>query len=703
MTSPRRPTLFVLCALAAAPAMTHAIGFGELISQSAIGDPFRAEIRLHGVRADEGANCLRAVPGPGAADGIPSVLNAQIAIEMRAGEPIAIVSRRQAVLDPIVRLTLEETCSARLKRTYTLLLPSPIVVPAAPRTSAQPLAPTSPASRGTRAPTPLSAGALGGTWTLTSDASINQLARQLYPSSREDRIGFIRATRALNRTDRSIRSSRQQLAAGSTLALPTREAIVAARPAPAPAAPRPAPSDSRPPAIEAPPPLPAAEATASPDTAPPGPPPTGDRLTLSGDTSGVEGFKLSQQLGDPGLIDRTTEAERELLRREQQLIMMLDEQITARLELTDRIARIEAIQRTLADQISQQGPGAATAAASPPAAVTPPPPAADAPPAAHGAWQTLLDWLPLALAGVLATLFAAWLLHRRRHGPGVNDAREETHTEAPAALSTATPPPRASESFDFSPIEWDGSAPAELQQSVAPIAIEEADLSAEHESAVELADIMMSFGRIQGAAETLAEFIRSNPKQAVTPWLKLLEVYRAADMREDFEVITRQLNKTFNVKVVAWDEFDAARQTTDSVEQMAHIVKMLTDTWMTVDCQAYIQRLLRDNRDGARQGFPIAVVDDLLMLMAVLEDQLGPYQHADTDSDKTPIDLSAPMDDASAAPSASPSESESASKNTPLPDLDFQLDAGDFPGAIEIDADLSDTHPLSDVGRKHQG
>ena len=69
----------------------------------------------------------------------------------------------------------------------------------------------------------------------------------------------------------------------------------------------------------------------------------------------------------------------------------------------------------------------------------------------------------------------------------------------------------------------------------------------------------MSFGRVQGAAQTLADFIRHNPKQGVAPWIKLLDVYRAAGMRGEFDGLTRQLNATFNVKVVSWDEFDAVR------------------------------------------------------------------------------------------------------------------------------------------------
>lgn len=136
----------------------------------------------------------------------------------------------------------------------------------------------------------------------------------------------------------------------------------------------------------------------------------------------------------------------------------------------------------------------------------------------------------------------------------------------------------------------------------------------------------MSFGRTQGAAETLADYIRSNPRQAVKPWLKLLEVYHVAGMRAEFEALTRQLNKTFNVKMISWSDFKVAHSTPESIEQMPHLVNRLQELWGTQEAQVYIHQILRDNRNGTRQGFPLAVVEELLLMLAVLDDQLGTYK-----------------------------------------------------------------------------
>ena len=760
MTTTARPILPALICLAFLPTVAHAIGFGEIVSQSAIGDPFRAEVLLHGIRPGEDAQCLRVAPGTNA-DGIPDLRGARVSIRHSGGRSLAVVTRSTPVSDPILRLTLEETCSAQLRRSYTLLLPmraefiAPAIVPAPPSAPPQATAPAStrrPRQRG------LTTSALGGTWTLPERASINTLAQTLYPASRHDRAAFTKATRDLNAADRSIRSSRQRLAAGTTLALPTPAQIAAARaeiaaqqrtaaeaaqqraqrPTPLPAAAPP--EDAAPPAAAPAPALdaPPAQALAS-----------GDRLQLLGDAPDVSGFHLSPMLSDPGRVERTTDAEREALRREQKLVMTLDSQIMARLELSDRIQRLEALQNALKAEMEASGspvtaPAAdgaertATTPADPqevPAATTPPRPEPTAPttlktptpPAPPPAGDDAFAWWqPLAIGVLTALLGLMWWRRRQpqapdedeldalaslnHHDPTPDEPIEPAETETPG-----TQAPGLGDSFDFSSVEWDGAPPAELEHSVAPITIDDDEMAEEHASAVELADIMMSFGRVQGAAETLSDFIRANPKQAVQPWLKLLEVYRAAGMQAEFDGLTRQLNKTFNVKVIPWDKFDETTQTTDSVEQMGHIIKTLEATWATRDCQAYIHGLLRDNRGGTREGFPFGVIDDLLMLLAVLEDQLGAYRQTDEElaaalaptpaAAQPTTDGDAPGGDAETADSSNDRDDvidlDSPATRTFLPDLDFQLDSGELPDTddfpeIEPGDTPTDRRPDSD-------
>ena len=171
--------------------------------------------------------------------------------------------------------------------------------------------------------------------------------------------------------------------------------------------------------------------------------------------------------------------------------------------------------------------------------------------------------------------------------------------------------------------DWDSASPALDAQSLK--ALEAKENVGSRDSTIELAEIMLSFGRINSAAEALASFIENNPKEAFMPWLKLLEVYRANGQRTEFDKIARKLNKTFNVWTVDWHNFDEALTPVHGLESMTHIVERLQELWGTRKCQAYLQHLLRDTRDETRQGFPLAAIDDILCLSDTLEQYLGPY------------------------------------------------------------------------------
>ncbi len=390
---------------------------------------------------------------------------------------------------------------------------------------------------------------------------------------------------------------------------PRRPAAAAPRKAPRKADAQPAPAPPRATATRAGPPA----APAAPEN---------DRLVLGGGESRPgERLRLSTELASFARIGSTSDAEREQLRREQNVLMAVDRTIVAQLELNERIRQLEDTQRRIIEQARAATETVDTTAA-----------------------QRDYDergWLYLvAIVTGLSLLLAITLLALRRRTyrtvevVGLTDS--EITTSPPAKIepaehwktvapTTPAPPESVLEAPEATARlrEAAGEAGADAEPLPAPPAEEAAE---EHESAIELAEIMIGFGRVQGAAETLAEFIQSNPKKSVTPWLKLLDVYRAAGLRSDFDALARQLNKTFNVKSVTWDTFDEARAASKSIEQMPHVVKTLTELWGTPECQAYLEKLLRDNRDGTREGFPLSAIDEILVLAAILEEELGPYR-----------------------------------------------------------------------------
>jgi hypothetical protein len=54
-----------------------------------------------------------------------------------------------------------------------------------------------------------------------------------------------------------------------------------------------------------------------------------------------------------------------------------------------------------------------------------------------------------------------------------------------------------------------------------------------------------------------------------------------------------------------------------------HVVDRITGLWGTPMCAEYIQSLVIMDRDEARQGFPIDLIDDLLLLDYCLAVRLG--------------------------------------------------------------------------------
>jgi hypothetical protein len=57
----------------------------------------------------------------------------------------------------------------------------------------------------------------------------------------------------------------------------------------------------------------------------------------------------------------------------------------------------------------------------------------------------------------------------------------------------------------------------------------------------------------------------------------------------------------------------------ESMEDLVWIVDRVTELWADGDVIGYLQRLLRDNREGKRAGFALQVVADMLFLVELKE------------------------------------------------------------------------------------
>ncbi|THF63726.1 hypothetical protein E6C76_14145 [Pseudothauera nasutitermitis] len=622
------------------PATAGAVQLGEVVAQSAIGEPLRVEIRLAGGDPAQAADCLRVRAGA-AAEG-PWIPRARISTTGSGSNARVVLSDASRVNEPVVRIGVENRCGAQLRREYVLLLPFPgeVSLPAtataAPALAATPARAPSPAPAAQRRSAQSAGAPPIQTWYTVEGESLDSLASAMYPRDPAQQRRFIAAVAIANPAlfpDAAARA--RPLPAGTELRVPEPSRIPASTPAPAPAARA---------AVPQPPPAP--PRGDSPAAAPRSAAPTA--------AGAVRHDRLVVEMADEAPPQGTPESP--LHARERELVASVDRSIQAQLELFERIRELERIQAALIERANQLGVGLpgqiaeaqATRAVAVP--VAPPPPAVEqatepvAAAAAAAAAERPNDW-PLFLAlfvAVVATLLGIQRFQRRapapralpvaaalppETAPGVwpEEARTTSGSEPLRGADITRPPKTLVEEEEPPQPNYDWAAPSLPPELPAPIVVHD-EVVEEHESAVELADIMMSFGRMQGAAETLAEFIRSNPRQALQPWLKLLDVYRAAGMRPEFDGLSRQLNKTFNVRTVTWDSYDEARAAVERVEDMPHLVEQLCRDWGTVECQAYLEHLIRDNREGTRQGFPLSVIDELLTLATVLEAELGRYR-----------------------------------------------------------------------------
>lgn len=634
--------LVALCLLMAIVQDAIAARLGDIVSLSPIGQPLRIEISSPGSRAEQVAACIRAPSSP-STDGIPSVASARVSLTGRDQNARIVITHPDPAGDPILRLTLENTCASRLRREYVLFLPEPHEL--APVTAAPParIARTAP-------PPPAAAPVRRGlqTWVTVPGESVNSLAQAMYPRDDGARRAFASGVlRANPHLFSSAADAALALPAGTELNVPSAASVATASSVQRPAAPRA--RERAPTAGPVAQPQPTQPVTTRPATTPaPIPAPIADRLLLEQTTAEIDVADRD------GLSPEVLE-----IAREERLVAAIDRTIDTQLELLQRMRRLEEIQLALRAQLEAEETLRVTATRAPATPdVSDPiperssehiPERTENSPTAEGE----SDWLRwAALLGVIALLLA-FLLRRKDSSATSNKTYRNRSTATasktsirqnswPVAVPTSTDtderpivddrerPDQAAPRATPAALEWENpdqpTEPAVPEVSTLAPLTRDDDTVEEHESAVELADIMVSFGRLQGAAETLADFIASNPKQALTPWLKLMDVYRIADMKPEFDALARQLNKTFNVKTVTWANFDEARRDGGSVEAMPHILKSITENWRTRECQAYLEAIVRDNREGTRQGFGLGVIDDILVLSAVLEEQLGRYK-----------------------------------------------------------------------------
>ncbi len=676
------PLLALACLSLTTPA--YSVGLGEAQTNSHIGQLLQVRVPLQGTSDDAlSTECIR-LEGPRAssADDLPWLRNGRLQLMAQDGQQILVVNSTQPINSPVIMLAVRLDCGTSLRREYTLLLNPPGSTDVAPAIIKATPNPAAKATPDTSAP--------ASTLRTRAGESLRSIAQSFFPDNKSLQRDYANLIRAQNADKLGNTKDSAQLPAGLELQLPDMQAL----------------DNKRLPSAAEHPAAPVRKAAASQAATPA--PARSKRSSEPQQRLIVGSAALPTLQMETTLAGRKdlSEKERAQLRTDLQLIATLDDKIATQLELSEKLRQLEALQtqmqsavQALEQRIQTQQAVLANGAPAGNSSNSATPASLPSKAQVESAlsFSALPWWLwPAALLLVLLILVLALLRQRRARSAEKTLILDEAGPTQSATAADNLYEPLTEE--DIWPEHKPSSSPEQRPAAsddlpslseIGPTSVLHIgeDLE-EHNSAVELAEIMMSFGRVQGAAQTLADFIRNNPKQAVRPWVKLLEVYKAAEMRTEFEALTAQLNKTFNVKPVAWEEFEVAMQAPESIENIAHLNTRLCAQWGTRECQAWLYELLRDNRQGSRQGFPLAIVDEILLLMGILEAQLGPYK-PDTDG-------------ANLGKAAAPANASShASANTVAPTLKMpteQLLTPTLPAAAGAVAALSATAAALESG-----
>lgn len=591
--------MFRLAAIAAAltAGQSLAAGFGEISLQSRIGEPLRAEIPLVGDDSGIATACFRLAPLKNS--DLPVLTAARIRL-LRVGDGYRIIiAGSKAIQDPAFVIALRADCGVELERDYVLMPQPPVALPLAETAESvgqRPSHPQNPASN----PGP------GRSLSAFDGDTLESIAESLAPDDAARRRRLLAGLRRAN-PDLEID---QPLEAGARVRMPERPRRAAA--------PKAAASDNANPSGTA---KPDTTATARAIAKPAERSPRGDRLVLGAPP------EESAAREKPGTLKATLPEVEERILRMETTLNLLNQQVEKLNQAMNLATEALALQQQLQMAQSLQAPPQP-----PPATITlPPPPLPQRPESGH--W---IELLASALAGGVLVALAAHRLGRRPRSaaeppPPQPPAQRDTTAETPATpgMPAGTAPLRRAETvrttapvsdeIDF--ILGDPSQPPLPAASAAPANTPGEDMIVdESESALQLAEIMLSFGRVRGAADSLASFIEHSAPDRIEPWLMLLNLYRRGDMQPEYETLMRRIGRRFNFQVPEWEQSQTPISGLKSLEDYGHVTRRLTLSWGTQASHDFLHGLIQDNRQGQRAGFPLEVVEEIALLLRVLED-----------------------------------------------------------------------------------
>ena len=569
----RRVTaIAVAVTMCAAPLSAVAVSFDAITQQSALGRPLRVVIPVTLGEGEElPAECFRLASGPASADGVPELLFGRISVERAASGTTLVVTSPRPVNDPVVRITIQAGCETSVRREYTLFMDPPAID--APIVTAETSPPEVP---GAQAPAP------------------RETRRPPRPQAQP---------RTTARSAQAQPSSADAEAQGKA-----------------------APAKGRAAARAAPKPPPATTTGARP------------RLSVSSGAPGTLSGSLSTEADrERARQERanTIEAETAVLRQRIVELSAMVEQMQQELRVQEAAERAQAA-KAPADAAKAPEANALSTPASAPGDAKPPAQegasaseATKTPAAATKAeatasvpsWWEQNAWLIAAIVG-LPILIAAFLLRKRRHD-AMQDELWRMHTTSirPGTPTRASSQLRNTAAGLVMPdrrtvapgMSQDMETLAAARDAVDALAVSELS------HVTEEARVFVALGHNDRAIDVLQDHIGRLPRSMPAAWIMLLDLYHRQDNRSEFRKLAESFHTHFNVRTPLWEEFAAESVVTGGIDSFPIVEQQIVKLWRQPSCRTYLETLLYDNREGRRNGFPLATYSDILMLLQVID------------------------------------------------------------------------------------
>lgn len=136
---------------------------------------------------------------------------------------------------------------------------------------------------------------------------------------------------------------------------------------------------------------------------------------------------------------------------------------------------------------------------------------------------------------------------------------------------------------------------------------------------MELANVWMALHDPQKVLELLEPFSGVEQPESPLPWLCLLDVYHSIGDREKYEAILARIKKIYNVRLAPWNA-EADDEPPKTLADFPHIVDTVLNLWEGDEIVPYLDKLMKDDREGSRQGFDLPVYRDIIRLLTLAKD-----------------------------------------------------------------------------------